>query len=129
MDKNLQDEIKALNETDLSDTGDFLDFVTKNERSDIERKFRNRGKHHKSIIGKVNSGIDSMEFALGGELHNEIGISNNCIDHLYEDLKNENLENVCDEIKISLDSPKSAGGIGCSPGQHQGGQYTGELGL
>ena len=41
--------------------------------------------------------------------------------------ESENLENVCDDIKHYLDSPHASGGAGCTPGQHHGGQYNGEL--
>ena len=124
---HLQDQIEDLDE-DLSGVDDICDYVFKNDRNEIERKFRDRGKHHKSVIAKVNSGIESMEYALGGELHNEIGLSNDCIENLCKDLKTEKMETVCETIKTFLDSPKSADGAGCSPGQHHGGQYNGEHG-
>ena len=49
-----------------------------------------------------------MDFTIGGELHNEIGISNNIIESLYSDLRNEGLGNISAAIKILLDNPKSA---------------------
>ena len=36
------------------------------------------------------------------------------------------MEDVAEDIRTFLDSPKSAGGAGCSPGLHHGGQYNGE---
>ena len=36
------------------------------------------------------------------------------------------MENICEKVKSFLDSPKSEGGAGCTPGQHHGGQYNGK---
>ena len=66
-----------------------------------------------------------MEHSLGGELHNEIGLANDWLKHLYSDLKSEKLDSSCSEIKQYIDSPKRLGGAGCTPGQHHGGQYNG----
>ena len=129
MENHLKDQIKSLGGEfkDFSDDVDgFFDYVNVHERNDTERKFRTQGKHHKSQIGKVNSGVESMEFALGGELHNEIGVANDTLELLFKNLKSEELSSVCDDVKVFLDSPKSAGGAGCTPGQHHGGQYNGE---
>ena len=128
IEKNLKNQIKGLGKDYdyLSDNVDkFFEFSEVNQRNDLERKFRVRGKNHKSIIGKVNSGVESMNHVIGGELHNEIGLCNNCLDLLFSDLKKEKLEKISDNIKVFLDSPKSAGGGGCTPGQHHGGQYNG----
>jgi hypothetical protein len=77
MEGHLKDQIKGLGEEfeHLSDNvNDFFENIDLNQRNDVERKFRSRGKNHKSIIGQVNSGVKSMEFEVGGELHNEIGL-------------------------------------------------------
>jgi hypothetical protein len=85
------------------------------------------GKKHNSVIGRNNSGIESLEFAVGGDLHNQIGICNDSLTRLFEDLISENLQSGSEDIKTFLDSPKSAEGAGCTPGQHHGGQYNGEI--
>ena len=128
MEKHLKDQIEDLDEIeDFNDVDEFCEFVFNNDRNDIERVFRDKGKHHNSVIAKVNSGVESMDFAMGGELHNEIGLVNDMLGNLFKNLKSENMEDVCDDLKTFLDSPKSAGGAGCTPGQHHGGQYNGEL--
>ena len=126
MEVNFQEQIDRLDE-DISEVEDFAEFVVLNGRNDLERKFRVAGKSHKSVIGQINSCVDSMEFALGGCLHNEIGLVNNCLENLYKALKSQNLEPVSEVIKKLLDSPKSNGGLGCSPGQYHGGQYNGDI--
>ena len=55
----------------------------------------------------------------------EIGIINDSLKLLFSALSSENMTQVCDNIKQYLDSPKSAGGAGCSPGQYHGGSYNG----
>ena len=128
MEKHLQDQISDLAdlEEDFIDVGQFFDHVIQNDRNDYERQFRLKGKYHSSIIGNNNSGVNSMEFALGGELHNQIGIINDCLKLLFSALESENMDAVCTDIKQYLDSPRSAGGAGCSPGQYHGGQYNGQ---
>ena len=127
MKQHLKDQISDLEdlEEDFIDVSEFFEHVITNDRNDYERQFRVKGKYHNSVIGNNNSGLDSMEFALGGELHNEIGIINDSLKILFSDLEKENLNAVCTDIKQFLDSPKSAGGAGCSPGQYHGGQYNG----
>ena len=98
--------------------------VDQYQRNDVERKFRIRGKKNKSIIGRVTSGVEDMEHAVGGELHNTIGVGNNVLDLIFSDLRREKLDIVCENIKTFLDSPKTAGGAGCTPGAHQGGAYN-----
>ena len=58
-------------------------------------------------------------------MRTSLGLCNNCLDLLFSDLKKEKLEEISENIKVFLDSPKSAGGGGCTPGQHHGGQYNG----
>ena len=120
MEKHFQDQISDYpgDLSELSDGGDFIEMAVKAGRNDIERRFRDKGKRHQSVIGQNNCGIESMDFTIGGELHNEIGISNNIIESLYSDLRNEGLGNISAAIKILLDNPKSAGGLGCTPGAH-----------
>ena len=126
MKQHIMDQISDVDTVEnLSDPDDFFDYVNKNDRTDIERQFRLKGKYNSSIIANNNSGIDNMEFSLGGELHNEIGQCNDWLKHLYSDLKSEKLDSACCEIKQYLDSPKRLGGAGCTPGQHHGGQYNG----
>jgi hypothetical protein len=126
MKKDFEDQISDLKEN-LENEDNFIETLVESDRNDVERKFRIRGKKHHSVIGRNNSGIESLEFAIGGDLHNQIGICNDCIARLFEDLNSENLESVSEDIKTFLDSPKSSGGAGCSPGQHHGGQYNGEI--
>ena len=123
MKKHFEDQIADLNEN-FVDSDNFIEDAVESQRNDFERHFRNKGKTHKSIIGRNNSGVKSMDFCVGGELHNEIGISNNILEKLFDDLKSEDMEEVCDNIKTLLDSPKSAGGLGCSPGHHHGGHRS-----
>jgi hypothetical protein len=125
IEKDFQNQITQLNE-DFGMVEDFTKFVVLNNRHDIERKFRDNGKNNNSVIGTVNTCVDSMEFIVGGGLHNEIGLVNDCLDNLYKGLKRQKLDTVCDTIKKFLDAPKSEGGVGCSPGQHHGGQYNGK---
>ena len=128
MKQHLKDQISDVeNLENITEVDDFVEYVNTEENHNIERQLREKGKFHNSVIGNNNSGIDSMHFALGGELHNQIGLCNDCIKNLFSDLKSESLDNVCDEIKHFLDSPHSAGGAGCTPGQHHGGQYNGEF--
>ena len=108
------------------DIDEFFHWVKINERNDVERQFRDKGKHNQSVIGKVNSCVDSMEYALGGELHNEIGVGNDCIEMLFKDLENQKMEHISTLLKVFLDSPKSEEGAGCTPGQHHGGQFNGK---
>ena len=91
-----------------------------------ERKMRDKGKKHESVIGKNVSSVKSMEFVCGGELHNEIGVGNDALNHLYETLEEESFSEIKEETKTLLNSSKSAGGVGCSPGQAHGGQYNGK---
>ena len=72
MKSHLEDQIEALDE-DFDSIEAFSEAVFKDGRHDIERKFRDKGKLHGSVIGRVNTGVESMEYVLGGPLHNEIG--------------------------------------------------------
>ena len=125
MEKNFQEQIHSLDE-DLSGVDNFAEFVVVNGRNDLERKFREAGKKHKSVIGQNNSGVDSMEKAMGGCLHNEIGLINDCLDNLHKGLKRQKLESVTEVLKSFVDTPKSRGGLGCTPAQYHGGQYNGK---
>ena len=128
MEQHLKDQIGDFEDIEnFAEVSDFVEFVNAEENHNIERQFREKGKYHNSIIGNNNSPIDSMHFALGGDLHNVIGLGNDCLKNLFNDLKSENLENICDDIKHFLDSPHASGGAGCTPGQHHGGQYNGEF--
>ena len=128
MKEHLRDQISDIEdlEEDFPDVDNFFEHVIQNDRNDYERQFRVKGKYHNSIIGNNNSGVDTMECAPGGSLHNEIGLVNDSIKLLFKALESEQLETVCTAIKQYLDSPKSAGGAGCSPGQYHGGQYNGQ---
>ena len=95
MKKDFEDQISDLKDN-FGDIDNFIESVVESDRNDVERSFRNKGKKHHSIIRRNNVGINSMECAVGGDLHNQIGISNDCIDRLYGDLKSEDLENICD---------------------------------
>ena len=126
MNKDFEDQISGLKEN-LQNGDNFIETMVESDRNDVERKFRIKGKQHNSVIGRNNSGIESLEFAVGGDLHNQIGICNDSLTRLFEDLISENLESVSEDIKTFLDSPKSSGGAGCTPGQHHGGQYNGDI--
>ena len=125
MEKNFQEQIDSLEE-DLSGIDNFTEFVVVEGRNDLERKFRDAGKKHRSVIGQNNSCVDSIDHLLGGCLHNEIGLINDCLENLYKGLKRQKLESVIEDIKSFVDSPKSRGGLGCTPAQYHGGQYNGK---
>ena len=72
MKSQLEDQIEALDE-EFENLDAFSEIVFKDGRHDIERQFREKGKLHESVIGKVNTGVESMDYVLGGPLHNEIG--------------------------------------------------------
>ena len=120
-----KEQVECLGEGLISEVDNFAEFVVINGRNDIERKFRDFGKHHKSLIGQNNSAVDSIDFMCGGCLHNEIGLVNDCLDNLFKGLKRQKFENVCEVVKSFLDSAKSDGGLGCTPAQYHGGQYNG----
>lgn len=128
MRNHIENQISKL--TDLEEkyktVEEFFKYAVDNDRNDYERKFRVRGKHHDSVIGRNNSCVDSMEYVLGGGLHNEIGLVNDCLKILFDGLDGEELTAVPEEIRTFLDSPRSVGGAGCSPGQYHGGQYNGK---
>ena len=105
---------------------EFFKYAIDFDRNDYERQFRARGKLHSSIIGRNNSSASSMEYVIGGGLHNEIGLVNDCLKGLFDGLVKEELASVPGDIRGFLDSPRSQGGAGCSPGQHHGGQYNGK---
>ena len=78
MESHLADQIRGVSENErpgeVDNSGDvessgaiteFFDWVYDNERNDVERLFRDEGKHHQSVIGKNNSCIESMEYAPG----------------------------------------------------------------
>ena len=128
MERHLLDQIETVKDYEgPSEVDSFFEWVNTNERNDVERQFRDNGKHYQSVIGKVNSCVDSMEFTVGGELHNEIGVGNDIIGLLLKELKKQKLEHAAEDLKKFLNSPKSAGGAGCTPGQHHGGQFNGEI--
>ena len=131
MKEHLVDQISDLGDLqeDFTDVDNFFEHVIQNDRNDYERQFREKGKYHHSVIGNNNSGVVSMEMAPGGSLHNEIGLVNDSIKLLFRALESESLDQVCTVIKQFLDSPKTAGGAGCSPGQYHGGQYNGQCTL
>ena len=89
MEKNFQEQIDSLKE-DLSGIDNFAEFVVVEGRNDLERKFREAGKKHRSVIGQNNSCVDSIDHLLGGCLHNEIGLINDCLENLYKGLKRKN---------------------------------------
>ena len=99
MEQHLKDQISDIDGLEnMESVSDFFDHVSETENHNLERQFRTRGKHHESVIGKNNSAIESMIFACGGELHNQIGIANDSLKCLFKDLKSENLEeriNLC----------------------------------
>ena len=105
IEKDFQNQIRQLDE-DFGVVGDFTKYVVVDNRHDIERKFCDNGKNHNSVIGTVNTCVDSMEFIVGGGLHNAIGLINDCLDNLYKDLKRQKLEPICDIIKTFIDAPK-----------------------
>ena len=109
---------------DFENLDNFSETVFKDERHDVERSFREKGKYHESVIGVVNSGVESMEYVLGGPLHNEIGIGNDVLDQLFSELSEKQMDPVSAVIKTFLDTSKVAGGAGCTPGQHHGGKYN-----
>ena len=125
---HLDDQINQLDE-EFEDRNNFIKTVFEDDRHDIERIFRERGKFHKSVIGEVNSGVESMEFVLGGPLHNEIGVGNDCLDLLLKELSDVKLDSICTLIKTYLNTSKATGGAGCTPGHHHGGKYNGTLNL
>ena len=126
MKTNLAGQIRRLGEDDISvDT--FSELVIKEERHDVERLFRDRGKNHESVVGLVNTGVASMQYIIGGPLHNEIGLGNDLVDHLLAELTESGLGSTCDEIRNFLNTSKVDGGAGCTPGQHHGGKYNGRL--
>ena len=112
---------------DFENLDNFSETVFKYERHDVERSFRKKGKCHESVIGVVNSGVESMEYVLGGPLHNEIGIGNDVLDQLFSELSEKEMDPVSAVIKTFLDTSKVAGGAGCTPGQHHGGKYNGKF--
>ena len=126
MKAQLEDQIAALDE-DFQDVDNFIETVFTDERHDIERSFRENGKHHNSVIGIVNTGVESMQYVLGGPLHNEIGIGNDCLDHLLSELSDQRMGSVGASIQSFLNTSKVVGGAGCTPGHHHGGKYNGRL--
>ena len=122
----LQSQIDDLGE-EFEGLDNFSETVFKDERHDVERSFREKGKYHESVIGVVNSGVESMEYVLGGPLHNEIGIGNDVLDQLVDELSEKEMDPVCETIKTFLNTSKVAGGAGCTPGQHHGGKYNGKV--
>ena len=74
--KHLDDQISDIQDLDpeVRESEQFFKYVIDNDVNSLERKFRDRGKHHCSVIGKNNSPCDSIQFCLGGSLHNEIGL-------------------------------------------------------
>jgi hypothetical protein len=70
---HLQDQVNDLNE-DFDSIESFAEAVSRDERHDLERIFREKGKNHNSVIGRVQTGVESFEYVLGGPLHNEIGL-------------------------------------------------------
>ena len=125
MESQLKDQIDALDEEFYS-IDQFCDIAFTEGRHDIERSFRDKGKNHESVIGRVNTGVESMEYVLGGPLHNEIGIGNDVLDQLSDELEAEGMKSVCGSIKSFLNTSKATGGAGCTPGQHHGGKYNGK---
>ena len=68
MREHLMDQINDLDvEETFSDVEEFFEYVNNNDRNDFERTFRSKGKFHTSVIANNNTGIDSMEFAMGRE--------------------------------------------------------------
>ena len=126
MKDQLEDQIAALDEL-FQDVDNFIETVFTDERHDIERSFRENGKHHNSVIGVVNTGVESMHYVLGGPLHNEIGIGNDCLDQLERELSDKRMGSVSASIKSFLNTSKAVGGAGCTPAQHHGGKYNGRF--
>ena len=126
MKAQLAEQIKELGEDQIN-VENFSDVVSKQERHDIERLFRVKGKNHESVVGVVNTGVESMDYVTGGPLHNEIGICNNILDQLLKELSDDGLTSVCSSIKSFLNASKAGGGAGCTPGHHHGGKYNGKL--
>ena len=127
MRNHLKDQISELMDDDVKcmPPEEFFKHAVDSDRNDYEREFRVRGKRHGSIIGRNNSCVDSMDFVIGGGLHNEIGLVNDCLKILFDGLDKEELDSIPGAIRSFLDSPRSDGGAGCSPGQYHGGQYNG----
>ena len=121
----LENQIKCLGEP-FDSIEDFKEEVFKNGRHDLERMLRARGKKFQSVIGDVNSPVESFDYVLGGPLHNEIGISNDVLDHLIKELRDGGFDDVVRDINKFLTTPKVAGGAGCTPAQHHGGKYNGK---
>ena len=61
MNKDFEDQISGLKEN-LQNGDNFIETMVESDRNDVERKFRIKGKQHNSVIGRNNSGIESLEF-------------------------------------------------------------------
>ena len=65
MEQHLKDQISDVDDLEnFAEVSDFVEYVNTEENHDIERQFREKGKHHNSIIGSNNSPIDSMHYAM-----------------------------------------------------------------
>ena len=122
---HLENQIKELKEP-FESVETFKRDVFENGRHDLERLMRTRGKKFTNVIGDVNSPVESFDFVLGGPLHNEIGIVNDVIEQLIRELNEAGLKDAVAEITKYLNTPKAAGGAGCTPAQHHGGKYNGK---
>ena len=50
---------------DFGDRESFIETIVESDKHEVERQFRDKGKNHHSVIGRNNTGIESMDFALG----------------------------------------------------------------
>jgi hypothetical protein len=55
----------------FSSIEEFKENVDMTECNEYERVFRNNGKKNKSVIGENISGINSLDYYVGGDLHNQ----------------------------------------------------------
>ena len=87
---------------------------------------RKNGKFHSSVIGRDISGLKSVDYVCGGDVHNQIGLGNDALQDLYKELEAAKLSHVKTDIKNYLDKSKAEGGAGCTPAAHHGGAYNGK---
>ena len=66
--ENYQNQIRKLN---FSSIEEFKENVDMTECNEYERVFRNNGKKNKSVIGDNISGVNSLDYYVGGDLHNQ----------------------------------------------------------
>ena len=64
LENDLGSQISELTE-DFGVGDNFIETVVESDNHTVERQFRDKGKNHHSVIGRNNTGIPSMDFALG----------------------------------------------------------------